>query len=157
MTTEKTKSKINKVKLVWALDSTYDDGYDDEISRRVLIDSITDWTEISDEELLFLRQNLYKLSLSQNMSHLRPIIIVDDGKNLLNVITDLKDYIRKEREKLRKQEEARQERVRKAKEERKRRLEEAAAKKALQQGKAESLSVEEEMKLLQKLKNKYES
>lgn len=131
-----------KVKILIATDSSSD--YDDYYSRVILRQGITDWEEISDEDLAFLRNNLYHI-VDRNVHgySATPILVVQDEVNLVQRIASIKDAIRVENERRAVAEEAARKKREAAK------LKKELAKKA----KTEA----EELALLNALKEKYEN
>lgn len=131
-----------KVKILIATDSSSD--YDDYYSRTILRQGITDWEEISEEDLAFLRNNLYHI-VDRNVYgySATPILVVQDEVNLVQRIASIKDAIRIENERRAAAEEAARKKREAAK------LKKELAKKA----KTEAA----ELALLNALKEKYEN
>ncbi|MFA5153574.1 MAG: hypothetical protein WC554_13505 [Clostridia bacterium] len=87
--------------------------YVDPWNTTILLDSITDWEEISDDELVFLRENIYRISTWP--SGLYPTILVKDELPVSIRIESIREKIKEElsrkREQERKNEEANEKRI----------------------------------------------
>jgi hypothetical protein len=131
-----------KVKIFIASDSSTD--HDDYYSRVVLRQGITDWEEISDDDLVFLRENLHYIVDPKKYGYSAiPLIISQDEYNIIERIDSIKDRIRIETDRRN----AEQEAARKKREASQRKKE--LAKKA----KTEA----EELALLDALREKYKT
>ena len=137
---------MTKVKLLWITDyslSDLNDAFDSEI-----VSSITDWEDVSDEDLKILKNNFWVVNGILNTPNvgerpLYPLLVVkpdpstthpESKLSLSNVLLQVKDHIAKE--------EARIEAQRKA----------AEKKKAEREAKKEVKSLAEKKALLEKLK-----
>lgn len=87
-----------QVKIVLSRDICISD-YDDYYSRKIVQDSISDWEEISDEDYLFLRTNLFRLARDyQRDFDLLPTLLVKDDKPVIDRIVSIKEYIEQEKQ-----------------------------------------------------------
>ena len=111
--------------------------YVDPWNTTIILDSITDWEEISGEELEYLKENIYKISTWP--SGLYPTILVKDEIPVSNRIESIREKIKEELNK-------KKEQAIKNKEAQEKRI---ATKLRNQE--------EKERKMLEKLKGKYES
>jgi hypothetical protein len=108
-------------------------GSDYERDSFSLIDSISDWETITNQELDLLNRYLDK----EDFGGYYPMVLVKDEVPVINRINNIKSYVKKLEEKYRKQQEQRDK--------------EAAAKKE----KAAAKKAEKERKMLEALKAKY--
>ena len=69
----------------------------------ILVDSISDWEEINDEDLNFLEYNLSRLF---NYGPYRPIIVKKDIVPVYERVKSIKDMIQKEQDRRQREEEA---------------------------------------------------
>lgn len=137
---------MTKVKLLWSSDYSLSDlnaAFDSEI-----VSSITDWEDVSDEDLKILKNNIWMVNGILNTPNvgerpLYPLLVVkpdpsttrpESKLSLSNVLLQVKDHVAKE--------EARIEAQRKA----------AEKKKAEREAKKEVKSLAEKKALLEKLK-----
>jgi hypothetical protein len=70
---------------------------DDNYSTTLLRDSISDWEEITDEELKFLRNNIHKLNIAKYFD-MEPTIVALDEAPVIERIQSIKAVIAKEKE-----------------------------------------------------------
>lgn len=122
----------------------HDLDIDDEYyTKNYLIDSISDWEEISDEDFLFLKENFDKIrrygenDFESDFYGFRPILIIKDPVSINQRIRCIKDMI----DEARKKQEQRE--LKKIEREKKR------------QEKDEENKKKQELKLLKSLKEKY--
>lgn len=103
---------MKEVKIVLVQEFFNDDSY----SVNIIRDSITDWEQISDEDLQFLRRNLIKVVGDTKIGYeFKPMLIIKDAQPVSVRIKEIKKEIaaaqariekaRKEREAKRKQKE----------------------------------------------------
>jgi len=84
-----------KVKIVLLHERYYsDDDYSS--TQRILGESLSDWEEITDDELKYLREHLYKLNFGITRY---PTIVVQDDIPVRDRITSIKELVKKERAK----------------------------------------------------------
>lgn len=88
------------VKIVKSLLISARDYYDDYESQRVIVEGITDWEEISDSDLDFLRKHFYMLPETSNL-----ILLVKDEIPVMDRIKSIKEFLKKQKEKIAKAEE----------------------------------------------------
>jgi len=92
-----------KVKIVLTSEGASD--YDDYYSQQIIRQGMTDWEDISDEDLSFLQRNKWRLLDRQKHGpYLHPMIVVMDEEPILDKISSIKEFIRKEEEKAAKEE-----------------------------------------------------
>jgi hypothetical protein len=111
--------------------------YVDPWNTTILLDSITDWEEVTDEELEYLQHNLYKITTWP--TGLFPTILVKDVVPISIRIESIKNKIKEDLE---------------HKKEKERRNKEAQEKRLATKQKNKE---EKERKLLEQLKGKYEN
>ena len=90
---------MRKVKLVWAKSN---DIYD-ERETEVIVDGLSGWEEIEDEDLSILERNLYHLN---NGSYSARIFYFNDDP-VAKTITSIKEFLAKQKKKKEKEEEER--------------------------------------------------
>ena len=79
-----------KVKIVWSNHISLDHG-DSDVA--VMASPISDWEELTDDELDFLQKNLHFLRHPSGDYHYRPHILVDRGptpRQFLNTVIEAK-------------------------------------------------------------------
>ena len=131
-----------KVKILIATETSQYE-YDDYYTQHILRQGITDWEDISEEDLDFLQKNRYNIIDREKYGHdAYPIVLVQDDITLVDRISSIREFIKKQEEKRKKLDE----------EMRKKREAAALKKKLAQAAKTEA----EEKALLEALKAKYD-
>lgn len=84
---------MHKIKLIV---TDYGSSYDDYYSNEILRAGITDWEEVSSEDLKFLKDNLYVISQTMKVSG-NVYVIEQDSVPIIERITTAKEFIEKQR------------------------------------------------------------
>jgi len=81
------------------------DFSDDEYSRSIVRDSISDWEEVDDEEFKFLKNNFHRMfNLRHDFGYeFKPILIVEDDVPPSHRIQDIKKLIKDEQARIAKE------------------------------------------------------
>lgn len=92
-----------KVKIVLTSESGSD--YDDYYSQQIIRQGMTDWEEVSQEDLDFLLRNKWRIVDRQKHGpYVHPMVVVMDDEPVLDRIASIKEFVRKEEERQKKEE-----------------------------------------------------